>query len=65
MESLTTLKHFLELNNIEIESFNGWQLKTKSGDIWGMDLGIFYKNGQPVVEKILVEEYKPKKLKNK
>ena len=63
MESLTTLKHFLESVGVEIAEFNGWQLKTKNGDVWGMDLGIFYRNGKPVVEKALIEEFKPKRQK--
>jgi hypothetical protein len=65
MDSLSDLKKFFANNGVEVIDSTGWSLKTKNGDVWGMDLGIFYRNGQPVVEKILVEQYNPPKVKKK
>jgi hypothetical protein len=62
---LCDLKKFLETNKVPIKEFGGWFLKTKAGDEWTLALGIFYKNGIPVVEKELIDSFKKPKIRKK
>lgn len=61
MNELVDLKRFLENNKIKIKEFRGNTLITESGDIWTLVLGIFYRNGELVVEKDFVKSFNPNK----
>lgn len=61
MNTLGDLKKFFELNSVKIKEFGGWYLTTESGDKWTLFLGEFYKNGESVIEKELVNSFKKDK----
>jgi hypothetical protein len=65
MYELCDLKKLFENNGIKVTDFNGFVLKTDRGDTWTLVLGIFYKNGEPVVEKELIDSIVPPKKTRK
>ena len=59
MHSLSELKEFLKSREIEVDSFNGWQIVV-GRDTWTMADGVFYLNStpQPVKDKVFWSTYK-------
>lgn len=50
MDSLTDLKNYFLINDVEIKSFNGYELNVKK-DRWTMAHYTLYCNGKPVNRK--------------
>ena len=50
MHSLSELKAFLESKQIQIKSYNGWQIVI-GNDTWGMSNDVIYCNKDPVTKK--------------
>ena len=59
MNSLSELKDFLVNNQIQIKSFDGWQLKVGK-DLWTMLDGKYHRNGIPqsLKDKSFLNSYK-------
>ena len=59
MNSLSELKDFFVNNQIQIKSFDGWQLKVGK-DLWTMHDGVYYRNNLPqsLKDKTLFDSYK-------
>ncbi len=71
MNTLKDLQKLFEDNGVTVVEHAGWYLITKSltdgrkKDRWSLAFDIFYKNGEPIVEKELVDSFKPKKASKK
>ena len=71
MNTLKDLQKLFEENGVTVVEFGGWYLVTKSlsdgrkKDRWTLAFDIFYKNGEAIVEKELVDSFKPKKVAKK
>ena len=67
MNTLKDLQKFFEDNGVTVVEHGGWFLITKNvtdgrkKDRWSLAFDIFYKNGEAIVEKELVDSFKPKK----
>ena len=58
VHQLLELKKVLESHKVVVSEFTGWSIKTKTGDTWTLANEVFYKNGEPVIEKEKEKESK-------